>query len=110
VIGLLIGCGLRRSEVVNLQLDRLQLRESHWVLVDLVGKGGRLRTIPVPSWCKGLVDAWVRDSGVTEGRLIRRICNLVRRPASLNFSAKPLKAASLSAACCSRIAGISRRP
>ena len=73
VIGLLLGCGLRRSEVVNLRFDQLQLRENHWVIVDMVGKGGRLRTIPVPSWCKGLVDAWLRDSGVTEGRLIRRI-------------------------------------
>jgi integrase len=32
VIGLLLGCGLRRSETVNLRLDQLQLRESHWVI------------------------------------------------------------------------------
>jgi len=49
MLGLLLGCGLRRSEVVGLRLDQLQLRESHWVIVDLVGKGGRLRT------CAGLV-------------------------------------------------------
>ena len=48
LIGLLLGCGLRRSEAVNLRLDQLQLRESHWVIVDMVGKGGRLRTVPVP--------------------------------------------------------------
>jgi site-specific recombinase XerD len=29
VIGLLLGCGLRRSETVNLRLDQLQLRENH---------------------------------------------------------------------------------
>jgi integrase len=40
LIGLLIGCGLRRSEAVNLRFDQLQLRESHWVIVDMVGKGG----------------------------------------------------------------------
>ena len=40
MLGLLLGCGLRRSEVVGLRLDQLQLRESHWVIVDLVGKGG----------------------------------------------------------------------
>jgi site-specific recombinase XerC len=39
MLGLLLGCGLRRSEVVGLRLDQLQLRESHWVIVDLVGKG-----------------------------------------------------------------------
>src|SRR5229473_1406083 len=73
MLGLLLGCGLRRSEVVGLRLDQLQLRESHWVIVDLVGKGGRLRTVPVPVWCKGLVDVWLRDSGVSEGKVFRRV-------------------------------------
>jgi integrase len=73
MLGLLLGCGLRRSEVVGLRLDQLQLRESHWVIVDLVGKGGRIRTVPVPNWCKGLVDVWLRDSGVNEGKVFRRV-------------------------------------
>jgi integrase len=73
LIGLLLGCGLRRSVAVNLRFDQLQLRESHWVIVDMVGKGGRLRTIPVPAWCKGLIDAWLRDSRVTEGKVFRRV-------------------------------------
>jgi len=74
VIGLLLGCGLRRSEAVKLRLDQLQLRESHWVIVDMVGKGGRLRTIPLPAWCKGLlIDTWIRDTGVTEGKVFRRV-------------------------------------
>jgi Phage integrase family len=75
VIGLLLGCGLRRSETVNLRLDQLQLRESHWVIVDMVGKGGRLRTVPVPAWCKGLIDVWIHDTGVTEGKVFRRVSN-----------------------------------
>jgi site-specific recombinase XerC len=60
MVGLLIGCGLGRSEVAGLNLDELQLREDHWVIVNLVGKGARLRT--VPSLSKELVDAvslWV---------------------------------------------------
>jgi integrase len=73
VIGLLLGGGLRRSETVNLRLDQLQLRESHWVIVDMVGKGGRLRTVPVPPWCKGLIDVWLHDTGVTEGKVFRRV-------------------------------------
>jgi integrase len=73
MLGLLLGCGLRRSEVVGLRLDQLQSREGHWVIVDLVGKGGRLRTVPVPSWCKELVDTWVRHSGVSEGKIFRRV-------------------------------------
>jgi site-specific recombinase XerC len=48
MVGLLLGCGLRRSEVVGLNLDRLQSREGHWVTVNLIGKGARIRTVPVP--------------------------------------------------------------
>src|ERR1700730_8959662 len=35
LIGLLLGCGLRRSETVNLRFDQVQLRENHWVIVDM---------------------------------------------------------------------------
>jgi len=84
MLGLLLGCGLRRSEVVGLKLDQLQRREGHWVIVDLVGKGGRLRTVPVPTWCKGLVDVWLRHSGVSEGRMFRRVLkNGTRRRAGV---------------------------
>lgn len=73
VIALLLGCGLRRSEVVSLHLDQLQSREGHWVIVDLLGKGGRVRTVPVPCWCKALIDIWLRDSRVASGKVFRRI-------------------------------------
>jgi integrase len=73
VIGLLVGCGLRRSEVITLRLDQLQLREGHCAIIDLLGKGGRLRTVPVPKWCKDLIDVWLRESRVTEGKIFRRI-------------------------------------
>jgi len=73
LIGLLLGCGLRRSEAVDLRFDQLQLRESHWVIVDMVGKGGRLRTVPVPPWCKSLIDVWLRDSRVIGGKVFRRV-------------------------------------
>lgn len=52
MLGLLTGCGLRRSELVELTADQLQ-REQHWVILDLIGKGGRLRTAPMPDWLKG---------------------------------------------------------
>ena len=73
ILGLLLGCGLRRSEVVGLTLDQLQLRDGRWVIVDLIGKGRRLRTVPVPSWPKQLLDAWLRHSGVSDGKVFRRV-------------------------------------
>jgi site-specific recombinase XerD len=47
LLSLLIGCGLRRAEVTTLRLEDLQLREGHWLIADLRGKGGHIRTIPV---------------------------------------------------------------
>jgi site-specific recombinase XerC len=85
VIGLLLGCGLRRSEAVNLRVDQLQLRETHWVIVDMVGKGGRVRTVSVPAWCKALVDYWLLDSGVGGGKVFRRVSKSgVRQDAGVN--------------------------
>src|ERR1700689_251425 len=73
IVGLLLGCGLRRSEVVGLDLDQLQSREGRWVILNLVGKEARLRTVPVPSWSKHLLDTWLSHSGVSEGRVFRRV-------------------------------------
>jgi integrase len=79
ILGLLLGCGLRRSEVVGLTLDQLQTREGRWVIVDLIGKGRRLRTVPVPSWSKQLLDVWLRHSGVDEGRVFKRVSKVGKR-------------------------------
>jgi hypothetical protein len=48
IVALLVGCGLRRSELVALEARQLQLREDHWTIVDLIGKGARVRTVPIP--------------------------------------------------------------
>jgi integrase len=58
---------------VGLTLDQLQLRDGRWVIVDLIGKGRRLRTVPVPAWSKQLLDAWLRHSGVSDGKVFRRV-------------------------------------
>ena len=47
MVALLIGCGLRRGEVIALALESVQQREEHWVIADLVGKGGHVRTVPI---------------------------------------------------------------
>src|SRR3970282_968561 len=38
MLSLLIGCGLRRAELLNLTMSSIQVREEHWVIADLVGK------------------------------------------------------------------------
>src|SRR5256884_5171629 len=46
LLAVLLACGLRRHEAVELNLGHIQQREDHWAIVDLKGKGGHTRTIP----------------------------------------------------------------
>jgi site-specific recombinase XerD len=71
LLSLLIGCGLRRAEVTTLRFEDFQLREGHWVIADLRGKGGHIRTIPVPAWVKQSVDSWSLGAGINTGPLLR---------------------------------------
>jgi site-specific recombinase XerD len=73
MLALLMGCGLRRSEVVGLECERIQQRDGHWAIVDLVGKAGHVRTVPIPDWVKNAVDAWKTAARIAEGPLFRSI-------------------------------------
>lgn len=73
ILAILLGCGLRRAELVALAIADLQLREDRWVIADLIGKGKHIRTVPVPAWVKAAIDEWVLASGVGTGRIFRRI-------------------------------------
>jgi len=73
MLGLLLGCGLRRSEVANLQVDRIQQRDGHWAIVDLIGEAGHGRTVPIPAWVKGAIDGWSGPAEIREGKLFRAI-------------------------------------
>ena len=64
ILSILPGCGLRRRELPELTLDHLQQREDHWAVVDLIGKAGHMRTVPVPDWVKQITDGWVVAAGV----------------------------------------------
>ena len=67
MLAMLIGCGLRRGELLALTLESVQQREEHWVIADLVGKGGHVRTVPIPWWVKSAVDAWTTIAGSRRG-------------------------------------------
>jgi site-specific recombinase XerD len=72
-LAILLGCGLRRAELTALRVEDIQQREEHWVVADLIGKGGHIRTIPVPDWVKAGIDAWMAASGIAVGILLRSI-------------------------------------
>src|SRR2546425_5784937 len=73
ILAVLLGCGLRRSEVAALVFTHIQQRDDRWCIVDLVGKHGRVRTVPMPSWVKVATDAWTFASGLTYGRVFRPV-------------------------------------
>jgi site-specific recombinase XerD len=73
ILAVLLGCGLRRSEVAALTFAHTQQRDGRWCIVDLVGKHGRVRTIPMPAWVKVTIDAWTSAAGVTEGSVFRPV-------------------------------------
>jgi site-specific recombinase XerC len=73
MLALLIGCGLRRGELLGLDCESIQVREEHWAIADLVGKAGHIRTVPIPSWVKAAMDEWLEGSGINEGCVFRAI-------------------------------------
>jgi integrase len=73
LLALLLACGLRRQEAVTLTLHHLQQREEHWAIVDLVGKGGHVRTVPVPDWVRTELEDWLTAARIDGGRLFRRV-------------------------------------
>ena len=78
MIAMLIGCGLRRGELLALRVDSIQLREEHWVVADLLGKAGHIRTLPIPLWVKLAIDEWKEATHVAEGALFRSINKMGR--------------------------------
>lgn len=73
VLAVLLGCGLRREECAGLTVEHIQQREGRWVVVDLIGKRNKMRSVPMPSFAKAAVDAWVKVAGIKAGALFLSI-------------------------------------
>lgn len=73
VLAVLVGCALRRSELVALQVSDLQQREGRAVFADIEGKGRRVRTVTVPAWVDVDLRSWLDAAGISTGRIFRAI-------------------------------------
>ncbi len=73
LLAVLIGCGLRRTEAVDLAFEHVQQRDGRWVLVDIIGKRDRVRSVPMPNWTKAAIDVWGKAAGVAEGLIFRAV-------------------------------------
>ncbi len=67
---ILLACGLRRHEAVELTFSHLQQREEHWAIVDLKGKAEHTRTIPMPAWVKQVLDQWLQAADIILWQII----------------------------------------
>ena len=73
ILAVLLGCGLRRSEVASLTFTHIQQRDDRWCIVDLVGKHGRVRTAPMPTWVKVAINTWTAAADVADGHVFRPV-------------------------------------
>jgi site-specific recombinase XerC len=73
IMAVLLGRGLRRAELSALEVEDMEVRQGHWAIVDLIGKGSRVRTVPMPMWVKEAVDRWIIEAKVSQGRIFRAV-------------------------------------
>jgi site-specific recombinase XerD len=73
LLALLLGCGLRRQELAALRIEDIEQRDGRWCIVDLAGKGNRIRTVPMPFWAKAAVDDWLAVAGFAAGPVLGAI-------------------------------------
>ena len=73
LLWLFVTAGLRREELATLLIDQIQQRDGRWCLVDIVGKGGRVRTVAIPAKTKEVVDSWLAAIPFAGGLLLGKI-------------------------------------
>ena len=65
---------LRHSRtLITVYVEDVQLREERWVIPELVGKGRRVRLVPVPAWVKERLDRWTTSAEIREKRIFRAL-------------------------------------
>lgn len=73
VVGLLVGSAVRREEAAGLRVEDVQLVAGRPVIVNLLGKGNKTRSVPLPGWLWELVQAWLVAADITAGPLLRAV-------------------------------------
>jgi hypothetical protein len=48
----------RLSSTASRQKAASVVTTARWVIVDLMGKAGHMRTVPIPAWAKAAIDEW----------------------------------------------------
>lgn len=61
MLALLIGCGLRRDEACRLESEQVRTIGGRMYLMNVSGKGGRVRTIQVPKAVESDIENWRKE-------------------------------------------------
>jgi len=85
LFAVLLGTGLRRSELVALELKDVDLNKQ--TLLVRNGKGNKSRTVFLPKWCLNYLQSWLKLRSMQPGYLF---CSML-----INGSVKPAKALSV---------------
>jgi integrase len=59
--------------VSGLDWQHIQQREGRWLLADLIGKQGRIRSVPIPEWAYAAVSGWREAAGLVDGPVFRSL-------------------------------------
>ena len=70
LLGVLFGCGPRRSEVVTIDIEKINFADRS---VKVIGKGDKERELELPPRSIELVGTWLEEAGLTQGALFRPI-------------------------------------
>lgn len=73
ILAVMIGGGLRRSEVAKMTFENVKQLDGRWVIADLVGKGNHVRSVPISSWVKLAIDEWSVMAGISSGVVFRAV-------------------------------------
>jgi integrase/recombinase XerD len=73
ILAVFLGAALRRTELTQLTNEHIQQREGRWVIVDIIGKRGKVRTVPIASWVKYAIDTWTTAAHITQGTIFKRM-------------------------------------
>lgn len=91
LIAVMIGAALRRAEAASLTVEHIQQRDARWVIVDLAGKRGKVRAVPLPAWVKLALDAWCEAAQITSGPIFLAL----RRGGHIYAAGKPMSATAI---------------
>ena len=78
LLSLLLACGLRRRETTTLRIRDLEQRDGRWAIVNLVGKGGHIRTVPIPDWVREQLEDRIIAAGISDGKIFRKVDRMGR--------------------------------